>query len=64
MKKSFDLNKMGLVPMTGEEMQEIDGGLWYEVGAVVFGVVAIFATGGIAGAAAGISFCCTMLAAK
>jgi hypothetical protein len=25
MKKNFDLNKMGLAPMTGEEMQEIDG---------------------------------------
>jgi hypothetical protein len=26
MEQNFDLNKMGLVPMTGEEMQEIDVG--------------------------------------
>jgi len=26
MTQNFDLNKMGLAPMTGEEMQEIDGG--------------------------------------
>ena len=62
MTQTFDLNKMGLAPMNEIEMQETDGGLWYEIGAVVFGVVAIFATGGLAGAAAGISFCCTMLA--
>jgi len=64
MEQTFDFNKMGLVPMTGEEMRDVDGGLWYEVGAVVFGAVAIFATGGLAGAAAGISFCCTFLAVK
>ncbi len=39
MKETFDLNKMGLAPMTGEEMQEIDGGDWPLDVAVVFGVL-------------------------
>jgi bacteriorhodopsin len=70
MNQNFDLNKMGLAPMTGEEMQEIDGGLnWYFVAAVVFGAVAIVLSDGaatplvvgMAKAAAGISFTAGML---
>jgi hypothetical protein len=39
MTQNFDLNKMGLAPMTGEEMQEIDGegGGWFFDIAEVFG---------------------------
>ena len=46
MTQNFDLNKMGLAPMTGEEMQEIDGGKfpWYEIGAIAFGIAAIVCT--------------------
>lgn len=32
MNQNFDLNKMGLAPMTGEEMQEIDGGKGFAFG--------------------------------
>ena len=46
----------------GKKCGRLIGG--YEVGAVVFGAVAIFATGGLPEAAAGISFCCTFLAVK
>ena len=31
MEQTFDLNKMGLAPMTGEEMRDVDGGFWWAV---------------------------------
>jgi hypothetical protein len=38
MTQNFDLNKMGLVPMTGEEMEEIDGGLFGIDDLVIIGI--------------------------
>ena len=40
MEQTFDLNKMGLAPMTGEEMRETDGGgLWSWVAGAVAAIV-------------------------
>ena len=70
MEQTFDLNKMGLAPMTGEEMRDVDGGFnWYLAATVVFGAVAIVLSEGaatpfvigMARAAAGISFTAGML---
>jgi hypothetical protein len=63
MEQNFDLNKMGLAPMSETEMQEIDGGKlpWYEIGAVAFGIAAVLFTGGMALAAGGAAVCCAGL---
>jgi hypothetical protein len=41
MEQTFDLNKMGLAPMTGEEMQEIDGGFFP---IIIYGVMLLTAS--------------------
>jgi hypothetical protein len=61
MEQTFDLNKMGLAPMTGEEMRETDGGSWYTVLGFAAAVATVLCTGGMALAAAGIGVCCAGL---
>ena len=41
MQQNLDLNKMGLAPMTGEEMQEIDGGFFP---IIIYGVMLLTAS--------------------
>jgi hypothetical protein len=41
MEQTFDLNKMGLAPMTGEEMRDVDGGFFP---IVIYGVMVLTAS--------------------
>jgi len=41
MQQNFDLNKMGLAPMTGKEIQEINGGFFP---IIIYGVMLLTAS--------------------